>query len=41
VEQLGTLISSDHEQSWFKGATEIIGDECAIAELPNQQVHSC
>ena len=31
----GTLISSDHGETWFVGATGILGDECAIAELPN------
>ena len=38
VERSGTLISTDHGKSWFVGATEIIGDECAIAELPNGTV---
>jgi hypothetical protein len=35
VERAGTMISSDHGKSWSKGATGVIGDECAIAELPN------
>ena len=38
VERSGTLISSDNGQTWAVGATDIIGDECAIAELPNGTV---
>ena len=35
VERSGTMISSDHGRSWFSGATGVLGDECAIAELAN------
>ena len=35
VERSGTLVSSDPGESWFTGATHIVGDECAVAELPN------
>eukprot|EP01045_Picozoa_sp_COSAG04_P003788 COSAG04_NODE_157_length_22270_cov_26.745298_17_plen_155_part_00 len=35
VERSGTVISSDHGHSWFSGATGVLGDECAIAELAN------
>ena len=35
VERSGTLISIDHGKSWIVGATNITGDECAIAELAN------
>lgn len=38
VERSGTMISSDHGKTWFVGAMDIIGDECAIAELPNGTV---
>ena len=38
VERSGTLISSDHGQSWFVGATAVLGDECAVAELANGTV---
>lgn len=38
VERSGTLISTDHGKTWVVGATEIIGDECAIAELSNGTV---
>lgn len=38
VERSGTMISSDHGKTWFVGATDIIGDECAVAELPNGTV---
>ena len=35
VERSGTLISSDHGETWAVGATAVLGDECAIAELSN------
>eukprot|EP01052_Picozoa_sp_SAG31_P029926 SAG31_NODE_3022_length_4780_cov_10.130955_4_plen_366_part_00 len=38
VELSGTLISSDHGSSWHIGATAVLGDECAIAELANGTV---
>ena len=38
VERSGTLISSDHGSSWHVGATGVLGDECAIAELANGTV---
>ena len=38
VERSGTLISEDHGATWFVGATEVLGDECAIAELENGTV---
>jgi hypothetical protein len=34
----GTLISSDGGKSWFVGATNVTGDECAVAELANGTV---
>eukprot|EP00937_MAST-01D_sp_MAST-1D-sp2_P006576 g6576.t1 len=38
VERSGTLISEDGGSSWSVGATEVLGDECAIAELGNGTV---
>jgi len=38
VERSGTMISTDHGKTWFSGATDVLGDECAIAELPNGTV---
>ena len=38
VERSGTLISEDHGATWVVGATEVLGDECAIAELENGTV---
>ena len=38
VERSGTLISVDHGLSWAVGATGVLGDECAIAELGNGTV---
>ena len=38
VERSGTLISENGGASWFVGATEVLGDECAIAELANGTV---
>jgi hypothetical protein len=38
VERSATLISPDHGATWFVGATNITGDECAIAELENGTV---
>ena len=38
AEMSGTLISTDHGATWHIGATNVTGDECAIAELPNGTV---